>query len=149
MRATLIVCRANLCRSPMAEVVLRACAPAMGVDRVGSAGVWASARPGPMDARAQAALVQRGYSVSPKWRSRRVERNDLGQWDLILAADAEVLQALRELWPEAPAHRLRLFLDHVPTLEGEDLPDPYYSSAAGFTSVLELIERGVAALRRD
>ncbi len=148
MRSILIVCRANLCRSPMAEVVLRACAPAMGVDRVGSAGVWAGSRPEAMDARAKAALERRKYTVPPKWRSRRVSRDDLGQWELILAADAEVLAALRELWPDAPPNRLRLFLDHVPDHHGQDLPDPYFSSAAGFEAALDLIERSVATISR-
>jgi protein-tyrosine phosphatase len=148
MNSILIVCRANLCRSPMAEVVLRACAPAMGVTRVGSAGAWAGSRPEPMDARAKAALERRKYTVPPKWRSRRVQREDLAQWDLILAADTEVLANLQALWPEAPANRLRLFLDHVPEHHGQDLPDPYFSSTAGFEAVLDLIERSVATISR-
>ncbi len=144
----LVVCRANLCRSPMAEVVLRACAPAMGVARVASAGVWASSRPEAMDARARAALERRKYSVPAKWKSRRVSRDDLADWDLILAADQEVLKALQALWPDAPPQRLRLFLDHVPGHQGQDVPDPYYSSAAGFELALDLIERAVVALGR-
>jgi protein-tyrosine phosphatase len=146
--SVLFVCRANLCRSPMAEVVLRACAPALGVARVGSAGVWAASRPQAMDARARAALERRRYEVPDPWRSRRVSPNDLADWELILAADAEVLAALRKLWPDAPGERLRLMLDHLEGHAGQDVPDPYYSSAAGFEVALTLIEQSVGALGR-
>ena len=37
---------------------------------------------------------------------------------------------------------------HVPGHQGQDVPDPYYSSAAGFELALDLIERAVVALGR-
>lgn len=143
----LLVCRANLCRSPMAEIVYRTCAPAMQLERVASAGVWAGPRGEAMDPRARAALERRKYTVNPKWRSRRVLPEDLAKFDLVLALDATVLKALQELWPATPPHRLRLLLDHLPGFEGQDVPDPYYSSAAGFDRALDLIERSVAGFR--
>ncbi|MCZ8235414.1 MAG: low molecular weight phosphotyrosine protein phosphatase [Inhella sp.] len=146
--SVLFVCRANLCRSAMAEAVLRACAPALGVDRVGSAGVWAATRPQPMDPRARAALERRRYEVPAPWRSRRVSPNDLADWDLILAADHEVLAALQRLWPDAPSSRLRLMLDHLPAHAGQDVPDPYFCSEAGFEAALTLIEQAVGGLGR-
>ncbi len=146
-RSVLLVCRANLCRSPMAEVVFRTCAPAMGVERVASAGVWASPRGEVIDARAKAALERRKYTVNPKWRSRRVDVTDLAKFDTILALDAEVLKGLKKLWPGVPEHRVRLLLDHLPGYEGQDVPDPYFSNAAGFDAALDLIERSVAGFR--
>lgn len=146
-KALLLVCRANLCRSPMAEVVFRAVAPALGLARVASAGVSASSRPQAMDARARAALERRQYTVDKKWRSRRVVPEDLAKFDLILALDADVLEDLQALWPGVPAHRVRLLMDKVPGLEGMDVPDPYYSSAIGFDVALDLIERAVASFR--
>ncbi|MBB5205830.1 protein-tyrosine phosphatase [Inhella inkyongensis] len=147
MSSVLLVCRANLCRSPMAEVVFRACALALGLQRVASAGVQAASRPERMDARAQAALERRRYTVDPKWRSRRVQREDLAKFEFILALDKDVLSDLRRLFPEAPPTRLRLLLDHVPDLQGQDVPDPYYSSAAAFDQTLDLIERAVGGFR--
>lgn len=143
----LLVCRANLCRSPMAEQVYRTCAPAMQIERVASAGVWAAPRGEAMDPRARAALERRKYQVNPKWRSRRVVPEDLAKFDLILAMDAVVLKALQELWPGTPPQRLRLLLDHLPGFEGQDVPDPYYSTAAAFDRSLELIERSVAGFK--
>lgn len=143
----LLVCRANLCRSPMAEQVYRTCAPALRLERVASAGVWAAARGEPMDPRARAALSRRQYEVSAKWRSRRVVSEDLAKFDLILAMDAVVLKALQTLWPGTPPQRLRLLLDHLPGFEGQDVPDPYYSTAAAFDRSLDLIERSVAGFK--
>lgn len=139
----LLVCRANLCRSPMAEVVYRTCAPAMGLQRVASAGVWAAPRGEPMDGRARAALERREYEPNAKWRSRPVVPEDLAKFDLILAMDATVLEALQKLWPGTPPRRLRLLLDQMPGHEGQDVPDPYYSTAAAFDRSLDLIERSV------
>ena len=147
MTSVLLVCRANLCRSPMAEVVFRACALALRVQRVASAGVWAGSRPERMDPRAAACLERRRYVLDPKWRSRKVAREDLAKFEIILALDNEVLGGLQKLFPEAPARRLRLLLDHVPGLAGQDVPDPYYSSAQGFEHALDLIERAVGSFR--
>jgi hypothetical protein len=36
----------------------------------------------------------------------------------------------------------------VPGYQGQDVPDPYYSSAAGFEMALDLIEKAVVALGR-
>jgi protein-tyrosine phosphatase len=147
MNSILLVCRANLCRSPMAEIVFRTCAPALGLERVASAGVYAGSRGEPMDARARAALERRKYDVNPKWRSRRVLPEDLAKFDCVLALDLEVLDALRKLWPGVPPHRVHLLLDHLPGHLGQDVPDPYYSSASGFDAALDLIERAVGAYR--
>lgn len=131
----------------MAEVVFRACALALGLQRVASAGVWAASRPERMDSRAAACLERRKYKLDPKWRSRKVQPEDLAKFELILAMDQDVLKALRELFPGAPPSRLRLLLDHVPGLEGQSVPDPYYSSAQGFESALDLIERACSSFR--
>ena len=131
----------------MAEVVFRACALALRVQRVASAGVWAGSRPERMDPRAAACLERRRYVLDPKWRSRKVQREDLAKFETILALDNEVLSALQKLFPEAPPQRLRLLLDHVPGMAGQDVPDPYYSSAQGFETALDLIERAVGSFR--
>lgn len=131
----------------MAEVVFRACAPALGLDRVASAGVFVGPRREPMDPRARAALERRNYTVDKKWRSRRVQIEDLAKFDVILAMDAVVLEELQELWPGVPPHRVRLLLDHLPGYEGQDVPDPYFSSAMGFDRALDLIERSVGGFR--
>lgn len=142
----LLVCTANICRSPMAEAVLKA----QGLfGRVQSAGVRAGPRGEPVDARAARVLAKRGYQLGRRWRSRPLPVDELGHFDLVLAMEQEHLQALRELCPAERHPRLRLFLDCVPGRVGEEVPDPYFGSEQGFEHVLDLLELGAAALRRD
>ena len=72
MSSLLLVCTANVCRSPMAEVVFRAQAYALGLSQVASAGTHAHPRGQAMDKRAVAALEQRRYQPDKRWRSRRI-----------------------------------------------------------------------------
>jgi len=98
-----------------------------------------------IDPRARAVLKQAGYACGSQ-RARRVRPQDLAANDLVLAMDARHLQALRALAAPEHAHKLRLFLDFAPGLEGQDVPDPYYGDAGGFDRVLALCEAGVRGL---
>ena len=132
----------------MAEIVYRGCASQLGLTRVESAGVKASWRSLPMDARARAALERRRYEVDKRWRSQKASAALLARFDRVLALDAEVLAGLRKLWPEAPPGRLQLLMDLVPGQQGQDVPDPYYGDEAGFERALDLIERSVRGFFR-
>ncbi|PTT89912.1 phosphotyrosine protein phosphatase [Pelomonas sp. HMWF004] len=145
MSAVLLVCTANICRSPMAEAIFRARLGEV-FKTVASAGVHADPRGGPVDARAAAALTRHHYSLDRKWRSRRVEPEQLGQYDLVLTMEAEHVQALRK--KAAPEHQARILLltDFLPEMAGEDIPDPYYGPVAGFDAVIGMIERAAERL---
>lgn len=142
--AVLLVCTANICRSPMAEAVLRA----QGLfGHVESAGVHAGPRGQPVDARAARALLKRGYELGRRWRSRPLPLEQFDRFDLVLAMEQEHLQALRERCPAHLQGRLHLFLDFVPGRAGGEVPDPYFGSEQGFEHVLDLLELGAAGLR--
>jgi protein-tyrosine phosphatase len=144
MKSILLVCTANICRSPMAEAVLKAQA---FEGLVQSAGVRVGPRGEPVDARAARTLLQRGYELSRKWRSRRVQVEDLARFDLVLAMDHENLRDLRLLCPAEHQAKLHLFLDFVPGRAGQEVPDPYFGSQLGFEHVLSLLELGAQGLR--
>jgi len=147
MPSVLFVCTANICRSPMAELVARARLNGAGFGPLHSAGARAHPKLGEaIDARAAAALLRHEYTPQKKWRSRRVQVEDFERFDLILAMEAQNLADLRALCPAPLQGKLRLLLDFVPGLEGQDVPDPYFGPAAGFDQVLALIERGVKGL---
>jgi protein-tyrosine phosphatase len=141
----LIVCAANLCRSPMAEAVLRGHAAGLGLSEVASAGVWASSRRQEVDKRAQQALQARGYGLDRRWRSRRVRPDDFDDFDLLLAMDREVLRGLEAQRPARSTARLALFLQGMTGLGRDEVPDPYFGTAEGFERVLDLIEARVSA----
>ncbi len=148
MAAVLLVCTANICRSPMAEAIFKA---RLGdvFKTIHSAGVHADPRGGPVDARAASALTRHKYSLDRKWRSRRVQPEALGDYDLVLVMEAEHADALRN--KAAPEHHARIVLltDFVPELAGQDIPDPYFGPVAGFDAVIGMIERAAQRLLTD
>ena len=149
MTRLLLVCAANLCRSPMAEAVLRLRAAELGLTEVNSAGVFASSRAQPVDKRALAVLEQRGYGIDRRWRSRRVRPEDFDRHDLILAMDRNVLRGLRAMRPAVSPARLGLFLAGMTGLGLDEVPDPYYGAGNGFVHVLDLIAARVHTWPRD
>ena len=142
MTSVLFVCLGNICRSPTAEMVLKARLP--DFKPVASAGT--SAVGGAMDARAAAALERSGIKPARRFRSRQFETADFERYDLIVAMDSRNLADLLERRPEGARAKVQLLLDFVPGMQGEDVPDPYYGPPAGFDHVLGLIEQGIAGL---
>src|ERR1700683_498106 len=134
-----LVCLGNICRSPMAETVLRdglARAGLGGAVEVDSAGTGDWHVGGPMNPSARAALARRGYDGSAH-RARQHELSGLARHDLLLAMDASNLASLRRLAGAADGARIRLFAE-VAGGDG-DIPDPYGGSAADFEHVLDLL----------
>jgi protein-tyrosine phosphatase len=147
------VCTGNICRSPMAEAVLRSLIAAHGYEqllRVTSAatGDWHVGERA--DARTIAALAARGYDAS-QHRARQFEVDEFAQHDLVLAFDRGQERILRG-WATSDADRgkVQLLMTFDPEGSGTmDVPDPYYSDAATFEGVLAMIERATFALFRQ
>jgi len=149
MSSVLFVCMANVCRSPMARLIAtdlaRRCAGWTERPSFDAAGTHAGPGRSPIDRRARAALAERGY-LADRRRSRAVAAEDFERHDLLLAMDRACLQALQRQCPPQHVHKLALLLDFAPERRGQDVPDPYYSDAAGFEIVLGLCELGVRGL---
>lgn len=144
-----LVCLGNICRSPMADVVLSARVADAGLDdvvEVVSAGTGGWHAGEPMDRRAAALLTAEGYDAS-RHRAQQVRASWLDTYDLVLAMDDANLADLQALGPADPT-RVRLFRDFDPEGTGE-VPDPYYGGDAGFRDVLTLVERTADALTGD
>ncbi|MCR1784712.1 low molecular weight phosphotyrosine protein phosphatase [Nocardioides carbamazepini] len=137
-----LVCLGNICRSPMADVVLAARVADAGVDdrvTVVSAGTGDWHAGDPMDRRAAALLTSEGYDAS-RHRAQQVPASWLDEQDLVLAMDHDNLRDLRDLGEADPA-RVRLFRDFDPDHPGGEVPDPYYGGDDGFRTVLTMVER--------
>jgi protein-tyrosine phosphatase len=109
-----LVCLGNICRSPMAETVLRAELAAAGLNGavvVDSAGTGDWHVGDAMDPGARSALARRGYDGSgPKaHRARQFQPSWLSRYDLILAMDSRNLADLRRMARGGDADRIRLF----------------------------------------
>ena len=144
------VCTGNICRSPMAEVVLRDRLAAAGLaDRVvvDSTGISDEEHGRPVDHRAARVLAAHGYEV-PDHSARQVTAVDLAARDLVLAMTAAHARALRRLARgdaelESRVVLYRTFDPAAPSGGPEhllDVDDPWYGDEAGFEVTLEEVE---------
>ena len=144
VRAVLLVCTGNICRSPTAEGVFRKllCESALDelvqVESAGTHGYHVGEAP---DTRAQEHAQRRGYDLSGL-RARQIEQGDFERFDLILAMDRGHLGILQRLAPPQYRHKLRLFMEFAEGWNLAEVPDPYYGGDAGFEHVLDMIEAG-------
>ena len=142
------ICTGNICRSPMAETVLRAELAAAGLDGaviVDSAGTGDWHVGDAMDPGARDALARRGHDGSgpETHRARQFEPSWLAERDLILAMDARNLADLRRMARGQDADRIRLFSEAGGLTETRDIPDPWGGGPDEFGHVLDLL--GAAA----
>ena len=138
-----LVCLGNICRSPMAQVVLERRLAAAGLDnRVtvhsGGTGDWHIGLP--MDSRAAATLSAAGYDPSGH-RAQQYDDSWADDHDLVLAMDQANLAALG-----GRSERVAMFGDHDPLEPGGEVPDPYYGGEDGFAEVLARVDRTSDAL---
>jgi protein-tyrosine phosphatase len=155
-----LVCLGNICRSPMADVVVNARLRDAGLDdrvEVTSCGTGTWHVGEPMDRRAAAALSGAGYDAS-RHRAQHFGA-DWHDHDLILVMDRSNLEDVLAELPADRHDRVRMFRSFDPDVDATDpddvpdLPDPFYGGPEGFDDVLAIVERTgralVGALERD
>lgn len=147
--SVLFVCRANVCRSPMAQGMLRQLLEQEGLIkkiRVDSAGTHA-AQPGRRaDARAQRACRSMEIDIESH-RARQVISTDFGRYQYIIALDESNLAWLMSESPQLHRDKIHLLGEWGDT-GFEGIPDPYYGNFAGFTQVLVMLREPLEAFLR-
>ena len=147
----LFVCMGNICRSPLAEGVVRAQAQRAGLAsdlELDSAGTHSYHEGEPPDQRARQVAASHGYNISAL-RARCVRVKDFSRFDLVLAMDRQNLESLRHVCPAEYQPKLRLFLDYAEGLAIDEVPDPYYGGSEGFEAVLLLCEQAAQGLLKS
>ncbi|UNK70979.1 low molecular weight protein-tyrosine-phosphatase [Microbacterium sp. H1-D42] len=145
----IFVCTGNICRSPMAEVVLRALSARHGLDAhvvSSSAGTGDWHVGERADERTIDALTRRGFDGSLH-RAKQFSAASFAENDLIVALDRTHERILRA-WArtdddEGKVILLRAFDAHASSM---DVPDPYYAGPEMFDSVLAMIETATRGL---
>ena len=147
----LLVCMGNICRSPTAEGVLRQyikinrLGDKVEVDSAGTHGYHVGEAP---DSRTQRAAAIRGYNLT-QLRARKVARQDLDYFDLILAMDKSNLDNLQRMATPEQQERIKLFMQYAKNFDDEEVPDPYYGLGHGFDLVLDMVEDASMGLIED
>jgi protein-tyrosine phosphatase len=140
------VCLGNICRSPMADVILSALVDKAGLTgkvEVASCGTGTWHLGEPMDPRAAAHLVAEGYDGTPH-RAQKFDASWL-EMDLVLAMDAKNLAEITE--GRGAADRVQMFRSFDPLAsahpgpEDLDVPDPWFGGDDGFADVIAIVER--------
>lgn len=146
-----LVCLGNICRSPMAHVVLDEKLRKAGLDgqvEISSSGTGGWHTGDPMDSRAAKTLSEHGYDPS-RHSARKFTIDAFAENDLLLAMDRANLSDMTRHSPtQADTQKARMFRSFDPWAEyGDDeVPDPWYGGPAGFENVLATIERTTDAL---
>lgn len=144
----LFICMGNICRSPLAENLFRHLAAQRGVehlfeiDSAGTIGYHAGAAP---DDRMAVTARKRGLQLTGK--ARRVTKDDLRQFDLLICMDEDNREDVLALG--APPEKVRLLLECDPNAPICEVPDPYYGGDDGFETVYRLAESACAALLEE
>ena len=88
--------------------------------------------------------MKRNIDLSSQ-RARRVGRDDILEFDYVIAMDNDNKDDLLSICPEGFEDRIYLFMEFADTEERE-VPDPYYGQGRGFEIVLDLVERAAEGL---
>lgn len=97
------------------------------------------------DLRAQVAARNRGYEMSGL-RARQVGREDLEQFDYVLAMDMKNLTVLHRLGEPDLWQKPKLLLPYSKLYKAKEIADPYGANEERFELVLDMIESATDGL---
>ena len=135
----LFVCHGNICRSPMAEFVMKDLVKKAGREaefEIASAATSSEEIGNPVYPPARRKLAEHGISCAGK-TARQLTRADYDRWDLLIGMDQANLRNMRRLFPEDPGQKLHLLMDY--TARPGQVADPWYTGdfEATWNDVLE------------
>jgi protein-tyrosine phosphatase len=136
-----MVCLGNICRSPMAEGILRSRLSEVNaqvlVDSAGTSEFHSGDHPDP---RAISTLRKKKIDISGL-AARQFTINDFDEFDLIYVMDSSNLMNVLSLARnEQDKQKVKMLMDEVSPSQNVSVPDPYYGDNDGFQRVYEMID---------
>ena len=143
----LMVCLGNICRSPLAEGILRKKIVEKHLNaEVASAGFVSYHAGNSADKRALNTAAQFGVDLSSH-KARVFKSSDFDKYDLIYVMDKENLKDVLQLARNnEDRKKTDLILNEVFPGENQIVPDPYYGGTEGFINVYHLLDKACDAI---
>lgn len=144
----LYICHGNICRSPMAEFVMKALVRSRGLEdeyHIESAAVSDEETGNPIYPPAKRCLTQHGVPFDNSKRARKITSGDYARFDRIICMDASNLRLIRRIIPSDPYGKIHLLMSY--TGRSRDVADPWYTGdfETTFKDILEGCEAMLAA----
>jgi protein-tyrosine phosphatase len=141
MTKILMVCLGNICRSPMADGLLRKKVAELGlkveVDSAGTSGLHSGEKPDP---RMQATAEALGTPID-FLRARQFVREDFHRFDRIYVMDQSNYNNVLQLASnDEDIAKVRMILNELYPGMNKPVPDPYYGGEEGFLAVYKLLD---------
>ena len=144
MKKLLFVCHGNICRSPMAEFVMKALVQEQGLSycyEIASAATSTEELGNPVYPPARRMLAAHGISCAGK-TARQMTKQDYAYYDLLIGMDHANLRNMRRICGGDPDGKLHLLLDY--TNRPGEVADPWYTD--DFQATWEDVTEGCQGL---
>lgn len=139
MTKILMVCLGNICRSPLAEGILKSKLPKdkFVIDSAGTASYHIGSPP---DRRAMNIAEKNGLDIS-SLRGRQFSIDDFERFDYIYVMDESNYNNVMALARnEEDRNKVRFILNETYPDQNYDVPDPYYGGTEGFENVFKMLD---------
>ncbi|MVO10381.1 low molecular weight phosphotyrosine protein phosphatase [Flavobacterium sp. TP390] len=136
----LMVCLGNICRSPLAEGILKSKLPKdqFVVDSAGTGDWHVGQLP---DKRSIAIAKKYGIDITDQ-RAQHFTAKHFEQFDFIYAMDMSNYKNILQLAPDSEAKaKVKLILNELFPNENVEVPDPYYGGEEGFENVYQMLDK--------
>lgn len=140
----LFVCHGNICRSPMAEFVMKDLVKKAGLTEqfeIASAATSTEEIGNPVYPPARRKLAEHGISCQGH-AARQLQRADYNRYDLLIGMDRANLRNMLRICGGDPEGKLSLLMDHTP--KGSEVTDPWYTG--DFEATWQDVSLGCQAL---
>lgn len=127
MTKVLFVCHGNICRSPMAEFVMKDLVKKAGLEsefQIASAATSTEEIGNPVYPPARRKLAEHDIGCAGH-AARQLTRRDYDQYDLLIGMDTANLRNMRRICGEDTAHKMHLLMDF--TDRPGEVADPWYT----------------------
>lgn len=138
----LMVCLGNICRSPLAEGIMKSKLPENFTVESAGTGNWHVGKL--PDERSISVARKYGLDITDQ-RARQFQVEDFDTYDYIFAMDESNYSDLIQLAPnEAKAEKVRMMLN-----DEKDVPDPYYGGDNGFEDVFAMLDEAAERIAKE